>query len=295
MAKREDSLAENAPGDWFVDSSCIDCDMCRALAPSTYERSDRAEQSFVARQPLSPDERRRAALALVACPTSSIGTSDKRDVRWASSAFPIPIDDRGVVYFCGYASEDSFGASSYLIRRSGGNVLIDSPRAVKALMDNIEALGGVSTMVLTHRDDVADHEAFHRRFGCARVIHEADKAALGGPAEQIIQGRDPAWIAEDLLVIPVPGHTRGSMALLHDGHLFSGDHLWYEEGEGLYASRGVCWYSWAEQTRSMERLLELDFTWVLPGHGRRWQAPNGEAMRVELGRLVTWMKARSAR
>jgi hypothetical protein len=50
------------------------------------------------------------------------------------------------------------------------------------------------------------------------------------------------------------------------------------------------WYSWPEQTRSMERLLTHTFEWVLPGHGRIHHdaAP---AMRDHLRRCVEWMKA----
>jgi glyoxylase-like metal-dependent hydrolase (beta-lactamase superfamily II) len=90
-------------------------------------------------------------------------------------------------------------------------------------------------------------------------------------------------------VIPVPGHTRGSAALLYrDTFLFSGDHLWGDEGS-LGAGRDVCWFSWSEQLRSIARLREHTFTWVLPGHGGRFHASSSEAMRAELDRLLaTW-------
>ena len=61
---------------------------------------------------------------------------------------------------------------------------------------------------------------------------------------------------------------------------------------GLHASRGVCWYSWTEQTRSMERLIDFDFSFVLPGHGRPHRAPDVETMRAELRDLVARMKQR---
>ena len=51
---------------------------------------------------------------------------------------------------------------------------MDSPRAAGPLLKNLESRGGIATMFLTHRDDVADHAAFHRRFGCERVLHERD-------------------------------------------------------------------------------------------------------------------------
>jgi len=290
MARPSHRVAENAPGDVFVDDSCIDCETCRVLAPGVFTRSDRLGQSVVGRQPSEPGEALRARMAIVSCPTSSIGSEAKIDVGDAVDALPDPIEDE--VLYCGYASRSSFGAASYLVRRADGNVLVDSPRAARPLMDRIEGLGGVALMVLSHRDDVADHAAYRRRFGCSRVLHEADVDASTRDVERRVQGGDPVELAPDLLVIPVPGHTRGSVALLYRGRfLFTGDHLWGAgDGRGLDASREVCWYSWPEQTRSMRRLLEFDFEWVLPGHGPRLHAPAAR-MRQELKRLVRRMAA----
>jgi hypothetical protein len=55
-------------------------------------------------------------------------------------------------------------------------------------------------------------------------------------------------------------------------------------------SRRVCWYSWPAQVKSLERLLEFRFRWVLPGHGRRWHAPSHAAMRDEIARLLRDLK-----
>lgn len=146
-------------------------------------------------------------------------------------------------------------------------------------------------MFLSHRDDVADHAKIARRFGCTRVMHAADVGRDTLEVERRLEGRDPVALAPDLLAIPVPGHTRGSAALLYRGRfLFTGDHLWgSDDGEGLDASRSVCWYSWSEQVGSMERLLAFDFEWVLPGHGPRFAAPAGK-MRAALEKLIARMK-----
>ena len=69
--------------------------------------------------------------------------------------------------------------------------------------------------------------------------------------------------------------------------LFSGDHLWgTPDGKRLSASPEVCWYSWPEQVRSLERLLDYRFEWVLPGHEGRFHATSPAAMRRELERLI---------
>jgi len=282
MAREADAIAANVSGDFFVDSSCIDCDLCRQIAPEVFARDDRAAQSVVTAQP-TPSGGHRARMALVTCPTSSIGTRSKHDVRAAARAFPEPLF--GDVAFCGYASEASYGAASYLIRRPDGNVLVDSPRFAEILVERIAALGGVRTLVLTHQDDVADHAKFRARFGCERVIHRADVRGDTRACERIIEG--DTELAPDLRLIHVPGHTRGSIALLHGDVLFTGDHLWATDDQtGLEAGRDVCWYSWSEQRASIAKLAAYSFTHVLPGHGRRFTASDAEAMRAAVLRAA---------
>jgi glyoxylase-like metal-dependent hydrolase (beta-lactamase superfamily II) len=291
MAKLALRLPENLPGDFYVDSTCIDCDACRQIAPETF--SEDGDYSIVYHQPNSAAEEKRALMALVACPTASIGTIEHHDAHIGIDAFPELITEN--VYFCGFTAESSFGAWSYLVVRpdnEGGNVLIDSPRFATQLVKKIEAMGGVRTMFLTHRDDVADHARFAERFGCARVMHTADGAGRLG-IENVIRGDGPVELDNELIAIPVPGHTRGHAVLLYrDKFLFTGDHLaWSPRRNTLIAFRDACWYSWSEQTKSMERLLEYDFEWVLPGHGRIHQdsRPN---MRAHLVRCIEWMKKR---
>jgi len=68
-----DRLQENAPGAFYVDSSCIDCDLCRGNAPQFFRRNDEIGYSVVYNQPQTPEETRDAQEALEACPTESIG------------------------------------------------------------------------------------------------------------------------------------------------------------------------------------------------------------------------------
>ena len=285
MANFNRAYSENVPGDFFVDDTCIDCDLCRQIAPSVFQ--DEGDHSAVYHQPGSASETRRAAMALVACPTGSIGTQHKLDIREAAASYPELIDDN--VYFCGYASPSSYGASSYIITRPEGNVLVDSPRFAKTLVRRIEQLGGISLMFFSHRDDVADHQKFHEHFGCSRIIHRADSGGID--TERVMEGHEPIRLDKDLLVVPVPGHTRGHVVLLYKNKfLFTGDHLaWSESRNGLIAFRDVTWYSWPEQTKSMKRLLDLEFEWVLPGHGRRAHQPR-DVMRRKLIDCITWME-----
>src|SRR5437868_3360639 len=263
MAQRSLRLPQNVSGDFFVDSTCIDCDACRQIAPAVFR--DHGDASSVYHQPCNAADTQRALMALVACPTGSIGTEHKHDLHPATAAFPERVADN--VHFCGFTSESSFGAWSYLIVRppeQGGNVLIDSPRFASQLVHRIEELGGVRLMFLSHKDDIADHAKWAAHFSCSRVMHPDDGAARLG-IEQVLEGETPVQLDAELLAIPTRGHTRGHVCLLYrDKFLFTGDHLaWSPERQTLIAFRDACWYSWTEQTRSMARLLDYRFEWVL--------------------------------
>ncbi|HEX3282616.1 MAG TPA: MBL fold metallo-hydrolase [Pyrinomonadaceae bacterium] len=292
MANVQQRLPENVPGDFYVDATCIDCDTCSQLAPSLFH--DHGEQCSVYRQPQTQAETRLALMALVACPTGSIGTTEKHDAHIGIDAFPMLVADN--VYFCGFTSEASFGGWSYLIVRppgEGGNVLIDSPRFASQLVKRIEAMGGVTQMLLTHRDDVADHALFRKQFGCERVMHADDGARRLG-VEKIIEGEAEVSLDKDIVVIPTPGHTRGHVVFLYKQRfLFTGDHLaWSPRRHTLTAFPSVAWYSWSEQTRSMAKLANYNFEWVLPGHGDLHH-DSAANMRYHLQSCITWMQTRS--
>jgi glyoxylase-like metal-dependent hydrolase (beta-lactamase superfamily II) len=79
--------------------------------------------------------------------------------------------------------------------------------------------------------------------------------------------------------------------LLYDNKfLFTGDHLEFDEDEQkLRAFKDYCWYDWCEQVKSMHRLAEYEFEWVLPGHGRQHHADKS-VMKELMAECLNWMK-----
>lgn len=276
----------NAPGPWFVDTSCINCDASRQCAPAIFE--ELGGQAVVARQPCTPEEICAATRAMLLCPTASIGVlGGKPDVR---GVFPLDLGED--VYLCGYNSPKSFGANSYYARRPEGNLMVDAPRWVPSLVHAFEGLGGISDILLTHRDDVADADRYAAHFHARVWIHETDKEAAPYATDHVA-GSEPRTIRPDLVAIPAPGHTLGSVVYLLDGHiLFTGDSLyWSRTLDDLCAFQRQCWYSWEELARSLARLAEVPFTWILPGHGGRGHIPAGET-KTRVLRLVERMRRR---
>lgn len=126
----------------------------------------------------------------------------------------------------------------------------------------------MSTIVLTHADDVADADRYAQRFDADVWIHEGDREAAPF-ATDICAGRESFELAPEVLVIPTPGHTRGHVMVLLDGTvLFSGDSLvWDHARDDLWAEEAVCWHSWPEQLASLELLVGHHVEQVIPSHG----------------------------
>ena len=303
IAKR---LSTNIDGNFFVDATCINCDTCRQLAPKSFVEN--GEYSSIYRQPETEAENFQAYQALLACPVGSIGAlvPEKAVMRAATESFPMLIEREGArlgapgaggcksdVFYNGFNSEKSFGANSYFIRHPDGNWLVDAPRYMKKLVDAFGRMGGIAYIFLTHEDDIGDAPRYAKHFHAKRVIHRADADAQPD-AEWIIDGLDTVEASPDFRIIPVPGHTDGSMALLYrNRYLFTGDHMaWDREINGL---RLATVYVWKESAlrRSAEKLLEFPFEWILPGHGDRMHLP-ADRMREELQLLLARREARAS-
>ncbi|HXI99991.1 MAG TPA: MBL fold metallo-hydrolase [Micropepsaceae bacterium] len=274
----------NAPGNWYIDTRCSDCSAARTVAPGLIVEKD--GQSVFARQPQTPEEIRNAWRARLLCPTASVRTETPAEM--PDGVFPEFMTDD--VYRLGYNAASSYGAHSFLIRRDSGNAMVDAPRWTRAVVAQLEAWGGLAEILLTHRDDVADAKAYAKHFGARVSIHKADRDAAPF-ADNILEGKAPTTIGPDLIAIPVPGHTKGSVVYLYrERCLFTGDSLaWNFEQDDLAAWRDFCWYSWAEQTKSLTRLLDFRFAWVFAGHGGS-KGLTPAAMHKRLAALIERMK-----
>jgi ferredoxin len=73
MAEVKDKLADNTAGKFYVDSQCIDCDVCRDTSPKNFMRNDENGYSFVYHQPSNPEELALCEEAMEACPVEAIG------------------------------------------------------------------------------------------------------------------------------------------------------------------------------------------------------------------------------
>ena len=276
--------AANTPGNLFVDESCIDCDVCRWMCPSIFSR--KGVKSIVHKQPEEDNDKLRAYAAMISCPVGSIRLhSPDPLVKKALQLLPAPIDPVRLpgVFHLGYHAAESFGAASFLIQRTSKsgleneNIMIDTPRFNERLAKAIEKEGGLSYLILTHKDDVHDHERWTQRFPkCKRVMHLADISKYTEDVEIKLSGKASWQLADDVTILHTPGHTAGSICTLvrvtgGENALFSGDHLAYSASrQGLDGFKRYNKGNEKVQGDSIRLLAEeeLSFTWLIPGHGR---------------------------
>lgn len=73
MANKDDKHPDNVGGKFYVDTQCIDCDVCRVTAPSNFTRQEEKGYSYVSKQPETPEEEAQCQEALDSCPVEAIG------------------------------------------------------------------------------------------------------------------------------------------------------------------------------------------------------------------------------
>ena len=74
MADPKDKVTESVAGKYYVDVQCIDCDVCRVTAPENFQRNEDRGYSYVAQQPVTPDQEARCQEAMDSCPVEAIGS-----------------------------------------------------------------------------------------------------------------------------------------------------------------------------------------------------------------------------
>src|SRR5438067_12968755 len=104
---------DSAPGEWYIDTACIDCGASRHVASDLIIERD--GKSVFARQPKTAEERLAAWRAVLVCPTASVRSETKQP---RPQATILPQEMTEGVSRCGFNARSSFGAHSYFVRRS---------------------------------------------------------------------------------------------------------------------------------------------------------------------------------
>jgi ferredoxin len=73
MAEASKKWKQNVPGAFYVDDSCIDCNLCSEIAPANFAVEAGEGHDFVFKQPADDEELALCKEALESCPVEAIG------------------------------------------------------------------------------------------------------------------------------------------------------------------------------------------------------------------------------
>lgn len=198
--------------------------------------------------------------------------------------FPIPLDPESLpnVYHLGYHQRES-SSMPYLIVRPEGNIMIDLPRFNGRLAAQIDALGGVAYMIITHMSAADQHDYWQAYFPtCKRVVHRFDRRRDLFDAEVVLNGRGPWTLSKDINIVHLPGQTLGSIGVIYtppeagaEPVLFSGKALGWSRDLGMLDGFSqFTEVSMKKQADAIRSLAGERFTWILPAHGSRYRFAN---------------------
>ena len=73
MADKASKVGSNVAGAWYVDTNCINCNLCCTTAPENFMTNDDEGFAYVAKQPANADGLAQCEEAKAACPVEANG------------------------------------------------------------------------------------------------------------------------------------------------------------------------------------------------------------------------------
>ena len=152
--------------------------------------------------------------------------------------------------------------------------VIDPGYDADLVLSKLDSLGlTLEAILLTHGhfDHVGAVKELAAETGCAVYLHPEDLTMppmmTAGPlyyTNTYAEGTRLSLAGLDIAVLHTPGHTPGSVCLLVENTIFSGDTLF----QGSCGRTDLPGGDWATITKSLHRLAALEGNfWVYPGHG----------------------------
>jgi hydroxyacylglutathione hydrolase len=173
------------------------------------------------------------------------------------------------------------GTNQYLLGREATTVIdvaLPSADNIDGILEQAEAMGGkrIEKILLTHihRDHSGGALVLKKRCGAKLGIFNARVGFLGGEDFTYVDGDKIHYDGGELVVVHTPGHESGHCCFYETKQqlLFTGDHILGRGTTVIPPPDG----DMTLYIQSLEKLLELEIRFLLPGHGPRIDDPYGK-------------------
>jgi glyoxylase-like metal-dependent hydrolase (beta-lactamase superfamily II) len=179
----------------------------------------------------------------------------------------------------------SAGSNCYLVSQGEEHLMIDAgapgmgAKIERILAQHQIAMEQIRYLVLTHghSDHIGNAALFQKKYGIPIVVHENDITLIDNPFSQKMQATHPIgktiiWVGKGSMkrnppqtIHPLPGHTRGSMAIsFPTGELFVGDIFM----NMINPQPAYLWEDQATLQKSIQAVRQLPAKTIYYGHGR---------------------------
>ena len=117
-----------------------------------------------------------------------------------------------------------------------------------------------------HPDHILANEKIKKATGAKILIHETEKDFINFEVDRFLEDGDEIKIGDSVLkVLHTPGHTQGSICLLGENFVFTGDTL-FKDGYGRTDLPGGSQKDMEESLEKLSKLLKPGVI-IYPGHG----------------------------
>jgi glyoxylase-like metal-dependent hydrolase (beta-lactamase superfamily II) len=164
------------------------------------------------------------------------------------------------------------GTNQYVVGKDSGlviDVALSADSNMDGILEQAEAMGvkKIDKILLTHihNDHCGGALALRKRCGAKLGIHRSRRGYLGGEDFQYDDNDRIAFGGGELSVLHTPGHESGHCCFYESGDkvLFSGDNILGYGTAVIHPPDG----NMSDYMKTLERLLGIEMSVILPGHG----------------------------
>jgi len=160
-----------------------------------------------------------------------------------------------------------FSTNCYILTSNKETIIIDPGAGLKKILKEIEG-GKTNFIILTHYhwDHTSEALKLKEKTGAKILIGEKEKSFIKFEPDKFLEDNEEIKISDNILkVVHTPGHTKGSICLIGENFIFTGDTL-FDNGVGRTDLPGGCQKDLEVSLKKLGRIIKQGMK-VYSGHG----------------------------